>query len=131
MMDIQKLINDYRRRAMSPDDAGSVRVGSLGLLQILGVLENSLAQQEQAKQKPAYYVCDDSDGLDVNKHNEFSCGRSGFPVYRAAPPAPFVVDSKSFERGLFILNETLDDCEDSERGLLLALTKMGVEVADE
>ena len=44
---------------------------------------------------------------------------------------PFIVDSKSFERGLSVLNETLDDCGDSERGLLLALTKMGIEVADE
>lgn len=50
---------------------------------------------------------------------------------RAAPPVPFVVDSKSLEQGLSVLNETLDDCGDSERGLLLALTKMGVEVADE
>lgn len=61
--------------------------------EIITWLAKSLSQRdaqlaELAKQEPDYYVCDDGSGLEVNKHNEFSCGRNGFPVYRAAPPAP-------------------------------------------
>lgn len=46
-------------------------------------------------------------------------------------PAPVVVPDEKFQHALFALNETLDDCGDSERGLLLALDKMGIEVGGE
>ncbi|MCU3502794.1 hypothetical protein N8Y70_22805 [Enterobacter hormaechei subsp. hoffmannii] len=53
------------------------------------------------------------------------------PVY-AAPPAPvsvpFAIHDEDFEKALSVLNDTLDDCGDSERGLLLALDKAGIEV---
>lgn len=32
--------------------------------------------------KPYGYVCEDSDGVEFNGHNEFSGCRTGFPVYR-------------------------------------------------
>ncbi|ELY4158055.1 DUF551 domain-containing protein [Cronobacter turicensis] len=47
-----------------------------------------------------------------------------------ASPTPVVADDK-FQRALFVLNETLDDCGDSERGLLLALSKMDIVVSGE
>lgn len=46
----------------------------------------------------------------------------------AAPQGTSVPDD-AFERALSVLNDTLDDCGDSERGLLLALDRMGIEVA--
>ncbi|WP_312976207.1 hypothetical protein [Atlantibacter hermannii] len=46
----------------------------------------------------------------------------------AAPQVTSVPDD-AFERALSVLNDTLDDCGDSERGLLLALDRMGIEVA--
>lgn len=53
------------------------------------------------------------------------------PLY-TAPPAqvsvPFAIYEEGFEKALSVLNETLDDCGDSERGLLLALDKAGIEV---
>lgn len=49
------------------------------------------------------------------------------PLY-AAPQVTSVPDD-AFERALSVLNDTLDDCGDSERGLLLALDRMGIEVA--
>lgn len=53
------------------------------------------------------------------------------PVY-TAPPAPvsvpLAIHDEDFEKALSVLNDTLDDCGDSERGLLLALDKAGIEV---
>lgn len=47
-------------------------------------------------------------------------------------PAPvsvlFAIHDEDFEKALSVLNDTLDDCGDSERGLLLALDKVGIEV---
>ncbi|EOT7725490.1 hypothetical protein ACNH6Y_001863 [Escherichia coli] len=49
-----------------------------------------------------------------------------------APPAPvsvpLAINDEDFEKALSVLNDTLDDCGDSERGLLLALDKAGIEV---
>lgn len=49
-----------------------------------------------------------------------------------APPAtvsvPLAIHDEDFEKALSVLNDTLDDCGDSERGLLLALDKAGIEV---
>jgi len=39
--------------------------------------------------------------------------------------------SAVFESALALLNDVLDDCGDSERGLLLALSRMGIEVEGE
>lgn len=50
---------------------------------------------------------------------------------RAVPPASFVVSNEAFSSGLNALYDCLQDCNDGERGLLLALTKMGVEVKGE
>ncbi|MGM8597903.1 hypothetical protein [Enterobacter hormaechei] len=53
------------------------------------------------------------------------------PLY-TAPPAPvsvpLAIHDEDFEEALSVLNDTLDDCGDSERGLLLALDKVGIEV---
>lgn len=51
------------------------------------------------------------------------------PLYRHAAPQGTSVPDDAFERALSVLNDTLDDCGDSERGLLLALDRMGIEVA--
>ncbi|MDQ6585221.1 hypothetical protein [Enterobacter hormaechei] len=49
-----------------------------------------------------------------------------------APPAPvsvpLAIHDEDFEKALSVLNDTLDDCGDTERGLLLALDKVGIEV---
>ncbi|APK64149.1 hypothetical protein CFK44_14885 [Escherichia coli O157] len=56
------------------------------------------------------------------------------PLYTAPQlPQPAVavvlaIHDKDFEKALSVLNDTLDDCGDSERGLLLALDKAGIEV---
>ncbi|MFH5067153.1 DUF551 domain-containing protein [Enterobacter cloacae complex sp. 2024EL-00215] len=48
------------------------------------------------------------------------------------PPAPvsvpLAIHDEDFEKALSVLNDTLDDCGDSERGLLLALEEAGIEV---
>ncbi|MEC5518055.1 hypothetical protein P9874_014650 [Enterobacter hormaechei] len=58
-------------------------------------------------------------------------GLHSTPLY-TAPPAPEIVPlaihDEDFEKALSVLNDTLDDCGDSERGLLLALDKVGIEV---
>ena len=56
------------------------------------------------------------------------------PLYTAPQlPQPAVavqlaIHDEDFEKALSVLNDTLDDCGDSERGLLLALDKAGIEV---
>ncbi|EMQ9925858.1 hypothetical protein ACMWRF_004613 [Enterobacter hormaechei] len=61
----------------------------------------------------------------------FNPGYSILEIY-TAPPAPvsvpFAIHDEDFEKALSVLNDTLDDCGDSERGLLLALYKAGIEV---
>lgn len=61
----------------------------------------------------------------------FNPGYSILEIY-TAPPAPvsvpFAIHDEDFEKALLVLNDTLDDCGDSERGLLLALNKVGIEV---
>lgn len=58
-------------------------------------------------------------------------GDAVIPLY-TAPPEPVAVPpaihDEDFEKALSVLNDTLDDCGDSERGLLLALDKAGIEV---
>lgn len=58
-------------------------------------------------------------------------GEGCIAVY-TAPPAPvsvpLAIHDEDFEKALSVLNDTLDDCGDSERGLLLALDKAGIEV---
>ncbi|EPT7056246.1 hypothetical protein ACVR2G_004203, partial [Cronobacter sakazakii] len=51
---------------------------------------------------------------------------AGTKLYAA--PQPVAVPDDAFERALSVLNDTLDDCGDSERALLLALDRMGIEV---
>lgn len=41
---------------------------------------------------------------------------------------PLAIHDEDFEKALSVLNDTLDDCGDSELGLLLALDKAGIEV---
>lgn len=142
MADIQKL----KELAMAAKQGGSSdaqiwnfvnQVTPSAILELIARAEAAEAQLSAlAKQEPvgAFHIYDGRvDGTtDYVRDGEWPIDEGELLVYaRAAPPAPFVVDSKSFERGLFILNETLDDCGDSERGLLLALTKMGVEVQGE
>ncbi|MCM8295109.1 hypothetical protein [Enterobacter hormaechei] len=56
-------------------------------------------------------------------------GEGCCPVYTAQPAAvsvPLAIHDEDFEKALSVLNDTLDDCGDSERGLLLALDKVGI-----
>ncbi|MDT7324849.1 hypothetical protein RQM08_09705 [Citrobacter freundii] len=53
------------------------------------------------------------------------------PLYTATPSPvslPLAIHDDDFEKALSVLNDTLDDCGDSERGLLLALDRVGIEV---
>lgn len=43
---------------------------------------------------------------------------------------PVSIKNSDFESALTLLNDVLDDCGDSERGLLLALSRMGIEVQE-
>ncbi|WP_431074714.1 DUF3850 domain-containing protein [Enterobacter ludwigii] len=56
----------------------------------------------------------------------------GYVLLSVAPAAPvsvpLAIHDEDFEKALSVLNDTLDDCGDSERGLLLALDKAGIEV---
>ncbi|WP_227013087.1 hypothetical protein [Enterobacter cloacae complex sp. P47BA] len=64
--------------------------------------------------------------------DESNKGQSDVISVYTAPPAPvsapFAIHDEDFEKALSVLNDTLDDCGDSERGLLLALDKVGIEV---
>jgi hypothetical protein len=42
-----------------------------------------------------------------------------------------MVSNENFNSALSLLNDCLGDCGDSERGLLLALSRMGIEVEGE
>lgn len=58
-------------------------------------------------------------------------GEGCIALYAAQPAAvsvPLAIHDEDFEKALSVLNDTLDDCGDSERGLLLALDKAGIEV---
>jgi len=58
-------------------------------------------------------------------------GLHSTPLYTTPPApvsAPLAIHDEDFEKALSVLNDTLDDCGDSERGLLLALDKAGIEV---
>ncbi|HFK5752004.1 hypothetical protein [Enterobacter ludwigii] len=58
-------------------------------------------------------------------------GEDLIPLF-TTKPAPvsvtLAIHDEDFEKALSVLNDTLDDCGDSERGLLLALDKAGIEV---
>ncbi|ELT7764224.1 hypothetical protein ACVGX7_08915 [Enterobacter hormaechei] len=73
------------------------------------------------------FDADDEDLIDQCSPNI----SGAFPLF-AAPPAPvsvpLAIHDEDFEKALSVLNDTLDDCGDSERGLLLALDKVGIEV---
>mgnify|MGYP000888567637 CR=1 FL=1 len=61
----------------------------------------------------------------------FNPGYSILEIYTAPPTpvaVPLAIHDEDFEKALSVLNDTLDDCGDSERGLLLALDKAGIEV---
>ncbi|EMG7865172.1 DUF551 domain-containing protein [Enterobacter hormaechei] len=64
--------------------------------------------------------------------NDYKPNCSGVEPLFTAPPAPefvpLAIHDEDFEKALSVLNDTLDDCGDSERGLLLALDKVGIEV---
>lgn len=54
-----------------------------------------------------------------------------YDEYTATPSTvsvPLAIHDEDFEKALSVLNDTLDDCGDSELGLLLALDKAGIEV---
>ncbi len=100
-------------------------------------------QQYRAAAKPACYALTNSAGEVYNTHSspenadayrwlihqsDDSLTLSVTPLY-AAPQVTSVPDD-AFERALSVLNDTLDDCGDSERGLLLALDRMGIEVGE-
>lgn len=64
--------------------------------------------------------------------SDFSGMPDGVNHLYSAPPmpvsVPLAIHDEDFEKALSVLNDTLDDCGDSERGLLLALDKAGIEV---
>ena len=51
-----------------------------------------------------------------------------YAIHPAPVSVPLAIHDEDFEKALSVLNDTLDDCGDSERGLLLALDKVGIEV---
>jgi len=64
--------------------------------------------------------------------SDFSGMPDGVNQLYSAPPVPvsvpLAIHDEDFEKALSVLNDTLDDCGDSERGLLLALDKVGIAV---
>ncbi|WP_333894974.1 hypothetical protein [Atlantibacter hermannii] len=92
---------------------------------------DELQQYRAAAEKPigSFHIIDQQvDGTtDYVKDGEWPIDNGELLVY-AAPQVTSVPDD-AFERALSVLNDTLDDCGDSERGLLLALDRMGIEVA--
>jgi len=95
-------------------------------------------QQYRAAAEPVVYIgkqmleslCDEGGricGRVWRSNTDELSGESRIPLY-ASPQVTSVPDD-AFERALSVLNDTLDDCGDSERGLLLALDRMGIEVA--
>lgn len=95
-------------------------------------------QQYRAAAEPVVYIgkqmleslCDEGGricGRVWRSNTDELSGESRIPLY-ASPQVTSVPDD-AFERALLVLNDTLDDCGDSERGLLLALDRMGIEVA--
>lgn len=77
-----------------------------------------------------------AEGLDEPLESKCHCNEDGAhwveSVVYTAPIAqtsmPLTIHDEDFEKALSVLNDTLDDCGDSERGLLLALDKAGIEV---
>ncbi|MEI9881325.1 hypothetical protein [Atlantibacter hermannii] len=87
-------------------------------------------KQCRAAAEPMYQAKFSLGWRDVTKAQYDDNASHGAPVriVYAAPQVTSVPDD-AFERALSVLNDTLDDCGDSERGLLLALDRMGIEVA--
>lgn len=93
------------------------------------------AAAEPVYQYQAFTFVENSDGeqekfwfwSDCDERFYTACKGTKRVLY-AAPQVTSVPDD-AFERALSVLNDTLDDCGDSERGLLLALDRMGIEVA--
>jgi len=86
--------------------------------------------------EPLGYIDAEYAGLLKSGHIE-SCsvyaepGEGCIALYVAQPAAvsvPLAIHDEDFEKALSVLNDTLDDSGDSERGLLLALDKVGIEV---
>lgn len=97
---------------------------------IVKAMARELQQYRAAAEKPigSFHIIDQQvDGTtDYVKDGEWPIDNGELLVY-AAPQVTSVPDD-AFERALSVLNDTLDDCSDSERGLLLALDRMGIEV---
>ena len=102
---------------------------------IIDELQQYRAAAEPVYQYQAFTFVENSDGeqekfwfwADCDERFYTACKGTKRILY-AAPQVTSVPDD-AFERALSVLNDTLDDCGDSERGLLLALDRMGIEVA--
>ncbi|KUQ12349.1 hypothetical protein AWI06_09105 [Enterobacter hormaechei subsp. xiangfangensis] len=102
----------------------------------LAALRIALASLEAKSRK--LFTCSGcgAEGLDEPLESKCHCNEDGAhwveSVVYTAPPAlvsvPLAIHDEDFEKALSVLNGTLDDCGDSERGLLLALDKAGIEV---
>lgn len=66
-------------------------------------------------------------GFDEDTEMELSLIKIALAALTALPVS---IKNSDFESALTLLNDVLDDCGDSERGLLLALSRMGIEVQE-
>lgn len=81
----------------------------------------------------APFKCDERwDYIEHRTPDRFELENCDIERLYTAPPAqvsvPLAIHDEDFEKALSVLNDTLDDCGDSERGLLLALDKAGIAV---
>lgn len=95
---------------------------------------DELQQYRAAAEKPVAVVDIQRGRKDGNKFAVvFTREGQALPddiYYLHAAPQITRMPDDAFERALSVLNDTLDDCGDSERGLLLALDRMGIEVGE-
>jgi len=95
---------------------------------LTGADYRELQQYRAAAEPVAWMVIDSDSGEKILRVDRSNIEGAAIPLY-AAPQVTSVPDD-AFERALLVLNDTLDDCGDSERGLLLALDRMGIEVGE-
>ena len=117
---------------LSPADSLLINNARIALASLEAEAVAYIIQDAQARGlgRPGFLSFDAS--ISDEDINEYEI--SVTPLYTApqlpqpAVAVPLAIHDEDFEKALSVLNDTLDDCGDSERGLLLALDKAGIEV---
>ena len=117
---------------LSPADSLLINNARIALASLEAEAVAYIIQDAQARGlgRPGFLSFDAS--ISDEDINEYEI--SVTPLYIApqlpqpAVAVPLAIHDEDFEKALSVLNDTLDDCGDSERGLLLALDKAGIEV---